>query len=130
MKIGIVGFSAQKFDITKAKMILLEELSKLPEGSEVVSGLTYLGIPGLAYDVAESLGIKTVGVACEKAYNYPCFEVDEEYIVGAEWGDESKTFLDYCDAILRIGGGKQSFAEVEEARSMGKPVIEYDMEAI
>jgi hypothetical protein len=48
-------------------------------------------------------------------------------IVGDNWGDESKTFLDSIDMLVRVGGGKQSLEECNEAKKQGIKVVEYDL---
>lgn len=77
----------------------------------ICSGLTDLGIPALAYKFAKRLGLRTIGIACSKATEHSCFPVDEKIIVGDDWGAESETFLKKIDALVRIGGGKQSETE-------------------
>lgn len=37
---------------------------------EVVSGLTQLGVPALAYEEAVRQGWRTIDVACSKAFKY------------------------------------------------------------
>jgi len=37
-----------------------------------------------------------------------CWDVDEEYIEGENWGDESEKFLSMLDRMVKIGGGNQS----------------------
>lgn len=101
---------------------------------DIVSGLTDVGIPGIAYHLVTSGRInkdafgKTVGIACAKAKDYPRFPVDEKHIIGSEWGDESEFFVDYIDALVRIGGGEQSHREVALFKSKypTKPIIEID----
>lgn len=116
-RIGIIGYSAQEVDTEKALSILCAHLYEdrimQHSGEEVVivSGLTNLGIPGLAYQCARVLGLTTVGVACAKAHDYECYPVDHEIIIGEEWGDESETFLMLIDELVRVGGGAQSKAE-------------------
>ena len=114
-RIGVVGYSGQKFDETKAVHILYQALVKAlrkhPEGCVVVSGYTDMGIPAIAYRVATGLGMGTVGIACSKAKDYDCYPVDDVVIVGEDWGDESATFLGSIDELLKVGGGKQSEAE-------------------
>lgn len=89
-----------------------------------------MGIPALAYREAVKKGWKTVGIACEKAKEYDLFDVDEKHIVGKEWGDESESFLDMIDMMIKVGGGKQSKEEAEKAKKMGKLVFEYELELI
>lgn len=123
MRIGVVGYSAAKFDVDKARVLVDVGLdyfvNKAPmSGATIVSGLTDLGIPGLAYRYAQRKCIRTVGIACSKASEYECFPVDEKIIVGDEWGDESATFLSNIDCLLRVGGGKQSHEEVDRFRKL------------
>lgn len=135
LRIGVNDYSSQKFDSERATQMINEAYDILErdyKGFEkvVVSGLTDLGIPGIAYRVAVNRGWKTVGIACTKADRYACFPVDEKIIVGENWGDESQTFLNSIDVLVRIGGGKQTMKECAEWESKGKPFIQYDLEAI
>ena len=132
MNIGVVGFSGQKFDEEVAKEKIKEAFDMITlvfgeDDFKIVSGLTNLGIPKLAYEEAASRDWYTVGIACKQANEYECFDVDEVHIVGDEWGDESGAFLSYIDVILRFGGGKQSLEEAGRAAEMGKKVYEYDI---
>lgn len=116
MRVGVVGYSAAKFDVDKARLLVdvgLSYFRKQYDGKmfEVVSGLTNLGVPALAYAWAADNKVFTVGIACSKATEYDCYPVDHKIIEGSEWGDESDTFLEYIDVMLRIGGGKQSLEE-------------------
>ena len=117
-KVGIVGFSSGDFNRAKAQeeiekaFGLLDILNK-EEQVEIVSGLTNIGVPAMAYKESRKYDWKTRGIACAKAEDYECFPCDEVQIVGEEWGDESETFLNYCDILLKFGGGKQSEAEFE-----------------
>ncbi len=132
--VGIVGYSARKFDKKKALGFLREAFDELrrKHGKNVmiVSGLTDLGIPALAYREAVKRGWKTSGIACVKAEKYDIFDVDEKIIVGKEWGDESQTFIDSIDQLIRIGGGKQSLKETKIAASQGLPTREYELEEL
>ena len=131
LRIGIVGYSAQKFNEEKARAIISKIFDDLEEqygdNIVVVSGLTAIGIPKLAYEEAKRRGWKTVGIACRKAYEYERFPVDEEIIVGENWGDESETFINNVDILIRIGGGTQSRKETEMAKKSGKEVIEFEL---
>jgi hypothetical protein len=123
LKIGVVGFSGQKFDTKEARLLLIDVFDQVIREFDdltdvtVVSGLTDLGIPALAYREAVTRGWGTEGIACAKAEEYECFLVDSRTIIGNEWGDESATFLASIDVIVRIGGGKQSLAEVQTFKS-------------
>ncbi|WP_126992224.1 hypothetical protein [Thermosipho globiformans] len=131
VKIGVVGYSAKKFDINKAKKIINEvfDLMESKFGNQIiiVSGLTALGIPLLAYQEAIKRGWKTIGIACKKAEKFEQFPVDKKIIIGEEWGDESETFISMIDVLIRIGGGEQSFKETEMAKNKKIPVFEYDL---
>ena len=136
LRIGIMGYSGQLFDVEKAKQnlnqafdligLLTPPLFKI----EVVSGLTYLGIPGIAYDLAVERGWDTIGIACAKAQDYRVFPCNKSIIVGKKWGQESPTFLRYCDIFIRVGGGNQTMDETAAAKAMGKKVLEFDLESL
>jgi hypothetical protein len=147
MRVGVVGYSGQKFDGEKAGLLLIEsfiemrDLTKSPEIDfkgdfawtkqlTIVSGLTNVGIPAIAYKFSEAYSCKTMGIACSKAQNFDCYPCDRVHIVGTEWGDESETFLASIDVLIRIGGGKQSHAECQRAKDLGIHVIEKELEAL
>lgn len=128
--VGVVGYSSGVFDKNRARQYIIQALKELDNANELVSGLTDVGVPAIAYSVAEDFGLKTVGIACLKAYDYPCYPVDEKQIIGTNWGDESSTFLDRIDVLIRVGGGEQSIAEVATFKQQ-KPhakVIEFELE--
>lgn len=120
MKIGVVGFSQDNIDHELAREILtrsfhqLIERHKHHEPIEIVSGLTNIGIPKIAYQIADELGFIKVGISAERALHVKCgiYPVDQQIIEGNEFGDESMTFIDYIDFLIRVGGGKQSHREV------------------
>jgi hypothetical protein len=127
-RVGVVGFSNPNFDRHKAAEYLAGAFSSIQGKALVVSGLTDLGIPALAYRVAKNFSFKTAGIACKKAEDYDLYPVDvPPIIVGDNWGDESKTFLDSIDMLVRVGGGKQSLEECNEAKKQGIKVVEYDL---
>jgi len=132
-KIGVVGYSTQKFDTAKAQRVLNDLFDQASSGHRdvaVVSGMTDLGISGVAYRIAQERGWRTVGVACSKASDYACFPVDEGRIIGTNWGDESQEFLRMCDVIVRVGGGKQSLAEVAQFKERGGLVYESELDVL
>ena len=135
IRIGVVGYSGKKFNQIVAKALmeivldLVEEYHKDKEYM-LVSGLTDLGIPAIAYRSAKKRKWKTMGIACEKAEEYDLYPVDEKIIEGKDWGDESVTFLDNIDVLVRIGGGEQSMDEVEKAKKKNITVYEYDLPEI
>ena len=121
LNIGVVGYSDKKFDEDSAKALLATALNRIEKNHKskeyaLVSGLTDIGIPALAYRMAVENGWKTIGIACSKAKDMKCFNVDETIIVGDEWGDESETFLKKIDCLIRVGGGKQSKAETKQSK--------------
>jgi len=134
INVGVVGYSGAKFNEDIAKALLAIALDVVEENHKdkeytLVSGLTDLGVPALAYRAADKRGWKTMGVACSEAEEYDCYDVDETIIEGDNWGDESETFLSKLDVFVRIGGGKQSLEETEAARGKKniKAVYEYDL---
>lgn len=137
MKLGIVGYSEGTFDVEEAQRLIIlgifhAETSSGKMVTHLVSGLTDQGIPGLAYHLAvdpAAGAMETVGIACAKAADYPCFPVDHEIIVGKDWGDESDTFLNYIDGLVRVGGGKQSLREAKAFRKLkpNAPIIEFEL---
>jgi len=135
LRVGVVGYSAKKFDKVKAMGDIKEAYDKIEKKFpgreiEIVSVLIDLGIPALAYREALKRGWRTVGIACSLAKDYDCFPVDDKIIIGEEWGDESAKFLDSIDALIRIGGGGQAINETNETKRRNKYVIEYDLSAL
>jgi hypothetical protein len=135
-KIGVVGYSDDKVfdkDIAKALLVLALDIveSDMANNKDndfyLVSGLTNMGIPKLAYEEAEKRGWKTIGITAAEGKKYDCFKVSEEIIVGEKFGDESEKFIDYIDCLVRVGGGKQSMKETEMAKKANKQVYEYDL---
>ena len=133
VRVGVVGYCPPtKFDSTKAVDMIEDAFSQIAREHPdkdivIVSGLTDVGVLGIAYTAAVLRGWKTVGIACKRAEEHPLFPVDEKIIVGKNWGEESATFLDSIDIIVRVGIGKQSIAEAEETKRRGKPAIEFDL---
>lgn len=142
IRVGVVGYSSKKFDTEKAEFLLFLAFQNVKHTFEttlqktikieLVSGLTDVGVPALAYRGAISIfgpTTRTVGIACAKAKDFPQFPVDEKHIIGDNWGDESDYFLDNIDCLIRIGGGDQSMKEVEtfKQRYPEKLVLEYNL---
>jgi len=131
LRIGVVGYSTN-VDETKALELIVDAFDKInaehPEEKEVVSGFTDIGISAIAYREAKRRKWRTVGIACKKAFKHPCYVVDDYKIIGENWGDESKTFLDSIDVLVRVGGGNQAMKETEEFKKTGKPVYEYELQ--
>ena len=133
MKVGVTGYSGKKFDEDMGKQLLeiafaiIEKFDANGKQIEVVSGYTDMGIPALAYRLAQKKNYATVGIACSKAEENECYPVDKAIIVGDDWGDESETFLDYIDILVRIGGGDQATEETKTFKDKGKKVYEFDL---
>lgn len=129
LNIGVVGYSDSDFNTSKAVVQLEKAFDEVVEDHSgtprIVSGLTALDIPKLAYQEADSRGWGTVGIACEKAFDFDLYPVDEQVIVGDEWGDESPRFLEEIDVLIRVGGGDQAHEECSEAKNRGIPTYEY-----
>jgi len=142
LKVGIVGYSGQKFDVAKAERLLRIEFDDLiqsfsfePEDVEIVSGYTNIGVPEIAFRLAKEYGFTTRAIANQKdlqpKYNgqrasVNCVVLNDEWV---ERGQESAYFIEHCHMFIQIGGGKQSFAEMEEAVRQGKKVIYHPLEA-
>ena len=133
IKIGVVGYSMQKFDKEKAIKYLKQVFDLIekqhPDGRKtVVSGLIDLGIPALAYREAVKRNWKVEGIACSKALDYVWFPVSDVIIKGDNWGDESEMFLNSISILVRIGGGEQSMRETEMAKNMRDiDILEYEL---
>lgn len=132
LRVGVVGYSNQPFDRQDALLLIRDAFDSFGRIAdiEIVSGLTRLGIPALAYEEATRRGWKTIGVACLRAFEYPLFPVNEAIIAGNNWGDESATFIDMIDVLIRVGGGRQSRHEACLARVQGKDVIEFEIPSL
>jgi len=130
IKVGVVGFSDEKKILSESQVTSylyqgLKDLDiVLSDNIEIVSGLTNMGVPKLAYEFAKENNFKTVGISAKEALKYDCFPVDLEVIEGDHFGDESNVFLRYCDYLIKIGGGYQSINEYKKFK--GKKV-EYDL---
>lgn len=81
--IGVIGYSSSEFEVDNAKNFIyrvynIVESKYLGDEKVIVPGLT---------------NWKTSRIACSKARDYECFPVDEERIIGNNWGDESDIFF-------------------------------------
>jgi len=131
-KVGIVGFSDSVFNKKKAKEIVENAFDEIAEKKSdydivIVSGLTNMGIPALAYQEAKKRNWKTVGISAEEAKEYDLFPCDTVLYKGEKFGDESDYFLNYIDLLIKIGGGKQSIAEFKKAKKMGIKTKKYNL---
>jgi len=132
-RVGVVGYCPPtKFDEDEARRLINEAYDEVvvfsgPAPIAVVSGLTNVGVPAIAYEEAVKRGWRTVGVACKRAMEHSLFPVDEQIVTGDNWGDESSAFVSILDAMIRIGSGKQSLRETDEVRAKHLPTFEYDL---
>lgn len=134
IKIGVVGYSGKPFDKAIAKEKLISILESLiyeydDQNIELVSGYTNIGVPKIAYEIADELGMHTVGFSAKEALNVDCglYPVKKKFIVGEKFGDESEAFIKYIDVLIRIGGGAQSLSEVLLFKDLNK---DQDLEEI
>ena len=111
IKYGIVGFSRNQFDQTTARHILDALFQKIKakhqdKEIEIVSGYTNMGVPKVAYELAEKYGFITIGFSAEQALRVRSgvYDVDKRILVGKRFGDESEAFVQYIDALIRVGG--------------------------
>ncbi|EAY28001.1 hypothetical protein [Microscilla marina] len=119
LSIGVVGFSRNQFDkktaAEKLEKIITQIIANHPNKNyELVSGFTNMGVPQLAYVLADRLGMDTVGFSASQAFRVRAgvYPVKKQIIVGEKFGDESNAFVQYIDSLVRIGGGPQSRHEV------------------
>jgi hypothetical protein len=124
-RIGIVGSSRDLKDSRRASLLLKECLSHIMSGRpagecEIVSGYSGIGIPLLAYQLADAAGIATVGLSAREVLEagHALFPVSRVILKGEHFGDESGFFVGYIDALIRIGGGPQSRREVKMFRDL------------
>lgn len=133
IKVGVVGYCPPtKFDETEARAMIQDAYGKIAAHFgglkiAVVSGLTNVGVLKIAYEEAAKRGWRTIGIACKRAEDHELYPVDEKVIVGENWGDESSTFLERLDMMVRIGNGKQSVQETEHIKAKGKLAFEYEL---
>ncbi len=136
IRVGVVGYTAEKFDKIKAWELLKEGFEKIQSENNtnklmVISGLTDLGIPSLAYYIARQNDWNIGGIAPEKALESRWFPMsndgDELVLSGEDYGEETPKFLDSIDVLLRIGGGVQALYETQLATKRGMKIYEYDL---
>ncbi|MCK5017277.1 MAG: hypothetical protein KAS32_09400 [Candidatus Peribacteraceae bacterium] len=139
--VGISGYSAQKFDEAEARELIEEALDDIEneyiesgdyEEIVIVSGLTNMGVPKIAYEVADNRSYGTVGIAPEQVNEeaMELYPVDEIIIEGETFGDESEEYIDIIDVLVTIGGGAQTMTEIEMAEADELSVLEYDLESL
>lgn len=121
MKIGVVGYSSSRFDHDVAEQLLASAFDILTASVtdsadiEIISGLTNVGIPKIAYELADQRGFATVGISAAQAFIVHCgvYPVSRQIIHGERFGDESQLFVEYIEYLVRVGGGRQSHNEVK-----------------
>ena len=132
--IGVTGYSNSDFDEAQAHELLVAALDELAaaaprETMVLVSGLTDMGVPAIAYREAVKRGWRTIGISAQRSQRYANFPVDEKIIVGSVWHEASETFIEKVDALIRIGGNNVAADETALAYAKGIPVMEFDLPA-
>ena len=136
LNVGVVGFTEKDFDEVEAKVSLENifddiEADYITNGRHstirVISGGTIFGISKIAYDVSSDRGYATMAIVPEQARSYHLYDVDDIVWVGEKFGEESETFVDMLDVLVKIGGGDQSNNEAKMADERDIPVMEYDL---
>ncbi|GAA4487187.1 hypothetical protein GCM10023191_014720 [Actinoallomurus oryzae] len=133
LRVGVVGYSGQRFDEDEARRLLRKAYAAVRKDHPdhdltVISGLTKMGIPKLAYEEAGEHWLAEA-VDSGRAVDFAWSTVDRVRIVGDNWGDESDTFVRGIDVLVRVGGGAQSRAETLAVKRLGKPVYEHELPA-
>lgn len=128
--VGIVGFSGswsqnRRPDAERTTHRVIRHLFGRLEHARAwcVSGATNFGVPAVAYQVAEELDLRKVGLTARQALRYPLAELDHLVLVGERFGDESDAFVELCDVFWIIGGGAQSEQEMRLASEREKPIL-------
>lgn len=128
VKIGITGnldYEVNKEDIN----VIYQALKNIDEDFQgfkksLISNGLNTGIFGTAYDIAKKIGWLTGAVTCSKINDMEKYEVDSNYIIGEEWGDEDDLFLSNIDGLYKFGSDEQSENKAKKAREMNIPVRE------
>lgn len=110
LKFGVVGYSLPDFDHRRAKALLEEAFDLLitlhrPENIQVVSGLTNVGIPRLAYELGQARNYRCIGISSRPSSGRQIRSLagyNEQIIVGIEFGDESQAFIDCLDVFYPV----------------------------
>ncbi|MFH1589661.1 MAG: hypothetical protein ABIB43_03795 [archaeon] len=133
LRIGVVGYvPPSKFNVRTALKMIRDSYNQLDElykeiPKEVVSGWINAGIPKIAYREAVRRGWKSKGIAHMKVNGLELFPVDEAILYGPKKGDESQTFVNSIDVLVKIGGGAQPAQEEFMMRRRDKLVLHYDL---
>jgi len=134
LRVGVVGYSTQKFDEDRARRLVNQAYDQIAAEHQtdqitVVSGLSNFGLPKIAYEEAVKRNWKTAGVTLQYRLDRgdPLFPVDEQIVINGQRGDESPAFLDNIHMLVRVGGGDQSTNETEAVKASGRQVIEHDL---
>ncbi len=141
LKYGVVGFSRNQFDQQAAHQILHQVFQHIKgkhshKTIEIVSGYTNSGVPKIAYELADEFGFATVGFSAKQALQVKSgtYPVSKVILKGEKFGDESEDFVRYIDALIRVGGGKQSryetalFKQLQSHKPLDKFLQEYEVD--
>ena len=93
----------------------------------ISSGATNEGVPRIADEAADKLGIRALGVTSEKAADFPLAKMNDIIVSGKDWGAESAIFLRTSDEVFVLGGGGQAEREaLAAATEFGKSVSVFE----
>lgn len=133
-KIGVVGFLDEDKihpDTTKLLEKLVNQLCEMDVSKTsfcFVGGYTNIGINRILYNCCKANGVLIGAICSGKHKEYECWpNVDYLEVVGYEWGDESETFVNSVDMIIRIDGGAQSHSEILMAKEKDMVTEEFDL---
>lgn len=99
----------------------------------VLTGGTRFGFPKTAIEVAQEMGLKTIGV-------FPKTAEDKKYVLQgldlpvcihphcgeSTWGEESGVFCKLLDAVIVCGGGAGTLIEVAHLLKMNEGLLKYE----
>lgn len=133
-KIGVVGFSDENKMHPDTYTLLANLIKQICETDVkknsfvFVGGYTNTGINRILYDCCKTNGVLIGAICSGKHKEYECWpDVDYLEVIGNEWGDESESFVNSLDLIIRIDGGEQSHSEILMAKEKDLQVEEFDL---
>lgn len=128
--IGFSGYASggEKYDYEKELEAVETIFTTLQtEGHQIslaIHGGTREGIPAIANLVALEHKIGSMGILPFRGLDWLCSPgMDYLVVIGADWGDESKTLGEAPDLLFLFGGGKNSLKDCEAAIASGKKLI-------
>ncbi len=127
--VGILG-SLLPFDKSSEKIIcdILTMAVMNLNNFKVAARFSNIGINKVVYNWAEKMGVQKIGIAPKCCWEYPCRMVNEVYLSGKEWGDESEKFSEICNAVIIINNKKIVENFLEKFREKDKQIIDISEE--